>query len=145
MGGRTGPDDVGELRQSKTRVEESHLQLRIAHVMQHCQTPLDLPDPILQHLLTGVRWTDGATKETEALTGNRDIGWQGGEGGVTTAGDVEEGLASVEVEAHRGSLRLHNVECSREIPHQGAVVKVPGIQGKVRHLSLDTFDNGMEG
>ena len=51
------------------------------------------------------------------------------------------------MEADRGARRLHNVEGRREVlgrAHQGAVVKVPGIQSKRGYLGSDTLDDGME-
>ena len=65
---------------------------------------------------------------------------------IAVPGNEEEGFTSVEVETNRGALCLDNAECSREVPrraHQGAVVEVPGVQGKSGNLSFDTLDDGV--
>ena len=56
--------------------------------------------------------------------------------------------SGVEMETDRGALQLHNMESGREVlrrAHQGAIIKISGIQGKGGYLSLDTLDNRVEG
>ena len=121
--------------------------MRVVHVPQHPQRLPDPTHPVLEHLLTKGRGANWAAEEAEATSDNRNLRWQGGRGGVTIAGDEEEGLLPVEMEDNRGALRLHNVESSREVPrgaHQGAVVEVPGVQGERGYLSPDTLDDRVE-
>ena len=114
----------------------------ITHARKHHQGLSDLDDFVQKHILTDGWGSYGAAKETEALPGDRDIQWQGEVGGITVLGDAYQRLASVELETNRGDLTFHNVQCSRGAPrraHQGAVVEVSGIQGR-----LDTLNNGVE-
>ena len=56
VGGKTGPEDVEKLWESKTRTEESSLQMRIVHVMQNTQA---LPNPlnsVPEHGRKGDQW-----------------------------------------------------------------------------------------
>ena len=101
---RTGQEDVGKLGESKTRTEEGSLQMRIAHVMQN---PQALLNSVLEHSLTKGR---GTPKEGEPIPGNRNVRWQGREGGITIPRDEEERLAPVEMETNSRALRLHNLK-----------------------------------
>ena len=75
------------------------LQLRIIHLVQYLQRLPDLHNPVLKHPLTKGSGADGAAKETETCTSDRDLRRQRGMGSITVPGNVEERLASVEVEA----------------------------------------------
>ena len=110
--------------------------------MQYPQCFPDLHNPGLKHILTE---GGGPRRQNPA----RVTGTSGGRGDREASQSLgkEEGFASIEVETNRGALCLDNAECSREVPRradQGAIVEVPGVQGKSGNLSLDTLDDGVE-
>ena len=105
----TGPKSVRQLRESQTGAEKGGFQLGVTQITQDIQTLSDLGYPSLQHFLAEGWGTNRAAKETEATTCDRDVRWQSGLGGVTLVGDVEEGLATIEVESKGRTLPLHNL------------------------------------
>ena len=75
--------------------------MRIDNLVQH-QRLLELGNPALEHLFTEGGRANRAAKERGPLTGDRDLRWQRGERRNAALAE-EEGLASVEVEANRGT------------------------------------------
>ena len=96
--------------------------MRVAHLVQQHQRLLELGNPALEHLFTEGGRANRAAKERE--NPSRVTGTSGGSeerDATQPLRDKEEGLASVEVEANRGAVPLHewhDVECSREVPRR---------------------------